>query len=121
MLQKTYPYYLANKPVSPNADLEVTDKYTGEVATRVAMADADAIDQGIAAAVAATLPMRCLRPYERQAVLQHCVQRFTERAEEMADSLCIEAGKPIRDARGEVTRLVRPRTRKIAPMDQVNP
>ena len=45
MLQETYPYYLANKPVSPNADLEVTDKYTGEVATRVAMADAAAIDR----------------------------------------------------------------------------
>ena len=106
MLQETYPYYLANKPVSPNADLEVTDKYTGEVATRVAMADADAIDRGIAAAVAAALPMRRLRPYERQAVLQHCVQRFTERAEELADSLCIEAGKPINDSRGEVSRLI---------------
>jgi hypothetical protein len=40
MLKPTYPYYLANKPVCANADLEVTDKYTGEVATRVAMADA---------------------------------------------------------------------------------
>ncbi|MCH7751258.1 MAG: aldehyde dehydrogenase family protein [Planctomycetes bacterium] len=106
MLQETYPYYLANKPLSPNASLEVIDKYTGEVATRVAMADADAIDRGIGAAVAAAQPMRCLRPYERQAVLQHCVQRFTERAEELADSLCIEAGKPIKDSRGEVSRLI---------------
>jgi acyl-CoA reductase-like NAD-dependent aldehyde dehydrogenase len=39
-------------------------------------------------------------------VLQHCVRRFQERAEELALALCIEAGKPIRDARGEVTRLV---------------
>jgi len=106
MLLHTYPYYLANKPLSPNADLEVTDKYTGEVATRVAMADAAAIDRGIGAAVAAAQPMRRLRPYERQAVLQHCVQRFTERAEELADSLCIEAGKPIQDSRGEVSRLI---------------
>jgi acyl-CoA reductase-like NAD-dependent aldehyde dehydrogenase len=36
----------------------------------------------------------------------HCVERFRERAEELAVALCIEAGKPIRDARGEVTRLV---------------
>ena len=32
--------------------------------------------------------------------------RFKERFDELANSLCIEAGKPIRDARGEVTRLI---------------
>ncbi|MFT7484568.1 MAG: acyl-CoA reductase-like NAD-dependent aldehyde dehydrogenase [Candidatus Paceibacteria bacterium] len=36
----------------------------------------------------------------------HCVRRFEERFDELAQSLCIEAGKPIRDSRGEVTRLV---------------
>ena len=35
-LKAAYPYYLANKPEQPNADLEVVDKYTGKVATRVA-------------------------------------------------------------------------------------
>jgi len=39
-------------------------------------------------------------------VLMHCVRRFTERADELAEALCIEAGKPIRDSRGEVTRLI---------------
>lgn len=106
MLQKSYPYYLANKPESPNADLVVTDKYTGKSATRVALADATAIDRGIAGAVAATEPMRRMAPYQRQAVLQHCVQRFTERAEELAYALCVEAGKPIKDSRGEVSRLI---------------
>jgi len=47
-----------------------------------------------------------MAPYERQNVLNHCVHRFEERAEELAMSLCIEAGKPIRDARGEVSRLI---------------
>lgn len=106
MLEETYPYYLANKPQSPNVDLKVTDKYTGDVATRVALADAAAIDRAIAATVEATEPMRKLPPYERQAVLQHCVERFTERFEELAMSLCIEAGKPIKDSRGEVSRLI---------------
>jgi acyl-CoA reductase-like NAD-dependent aldehyde dehydrogenase len=101
-----YPYYLANKAEQPNADLEVTDKYTGKVVTRVALADAKAIDQGIAAAVDATEPMRRMPPYERQAVLQHCVKRFQERSDELAELLCIEAGKPIKDSRGEVSRLI---------------
>ncbi len=106
MLQKSYPYYLANEAVSPNTDLVVTDKFTGEPATRVAMADASTIDCAIASAVEATEPMRRMAPYERQAVLNHCVDRFTERAEELAYSLCVEAGKPIKDSRGEVSRLI---------------
>jgi acyl-CoA reductase-like NAD-dependent aldehyde dehydrogenase len=83
MLEESYPYYLANRPDAPNTDLEVLDKYTGEVATRVAMADAEAIDRAIGAAEAAAAPMRELRAYQRQAVLDHCVRRFRERAEEL--------------------------------------
>ena len=106
MLEESYPYYLANRPGTPNTDLEVLDKYTGEVATRVAMADAEAIDRAIAAAEAAAAPMRELRAYQRQAILDHCVRRFRERAEELTLALCIEAGKPVKDARGEVGRLI---------------
>ncbi|RYG68756.1 aldehyde dehydrogenase family protein, partial [bacterium] len=38
--------------------------------------------------------------------LQHCVDRFKERSEELAYALCVEAGKPIKDSRGEVGRLI---------------
>ena len=105
-LRDTYPLYVANVPEQPNADLVVTDKFTGNPATRVAMADAATIDRGIAAAVAAAEPMARMASFERQAVLAHCVKRFTERADELAQALCIEAGKPIRDSRGEVGRLI---------------
>ncbi len=106
MLREQYPYYLANEAHQPNADLEVTDKYTGLVATRVAMADPAAIDAGIAAAEGACEAMAAMPAHARQAVLNHCVRRFEERFDELADALCIEAGKPINDARGEVTRLI---------------
>lgn len=75
-LKRSYPYWLAGRPVAANTDLAVTDKFTGEVATRVALADAAAIDRAIAAAVAAAQPMREMAAYERQAVLSHCVERF---------------------------------------------
>jgi acyl-CoA reductase-like NAD-dependent aldehyde dehydrogenase len=106
MLRERYPYYLGGRPVAANADLEVTDKYTGAVATRVALADDAALDDAIGRAVAAAEAMRYLPAYARQAVLAHCVRRFQERADELALALCIEAGKPIRDSRGEVTRLI---------------
>lgn len=106
MLQESYPFYLANKPEQPNTDLNVYDKYTGEVATKVAMASPKHIDQAIAAAVKSQPALNAMPAYERQAILHHCVQRFTKRSEELAEALCIEAGKPIKDSRGEVTRLI---------------
>ena len=105
-LKKTYPYYLANKPVATNTDLEVLDKYTGKRVTRVAVADAKAVGKAITAAYKAREAMAAFPPGARREVLEHCVRRFEERREELALALCIEAGKPIADARGEVTRLI---------------
>jgi acyl-CoA reductase-like NAD-dependent aldehyde dehydrogenase len=105
-LKPIYPLYLNNEAQQPNTDLEVTDKFTGEVAFRVAQADAAIIEEGIAGAVRATEPMARMPSYERQAVLQHCVDRFRERFDELAYALCVEAGKPIKDSEGEVTRLI---------------
>jgi acyl-CoA reductase-like NAD-dependent aldehyde dehydrogenase len=106
MLRETYPYYLANRPEAPNADLAVFDKYAGEVATRVALASPAAIDAAMASGAAAVESMRGMAAFERQRVLAHCVRRFEERRDELALALCIEAGKPIRDSRGEVARLI---------------
>ena len=106
MLNETYPYYLAGRAEWANAELAVTNKYSGEVVTRVAKAGPEAIERAIAAAVAAAEPMRRLPGWRRREVLQFCVLRLRERADELARMLCIEAGKPIRDSRGEVARLI---------------
>lgn len=119
ILQTSYPIYVANRPEQPNTDLEVTDKYSGETVTRTALADPATIDRAIAAAVGAAAPMARMAAYERRAVLEHCVRRFTERAEELAQMLRIEAGKPIKDSRGEVTRLID--TFRLAADESVRP
>ncbi len=105
-LARRYPYYLAGTAIAANTDLEVLDKYSGKVATRVAMGDAAAIRKAIVAAHRAREAMAAFTPDRRRDVLEHCVRRFGERADELALALCIEAGKPIKDARGEVTRLI---------------
>lgn len=104
--KETHPLYLNNRAVQPNADLSVTDKFTGEVAFRVALATPDIIATAIAGAERATPAMAKMASYERQAVLDHCVRRFRERFDELAWTLCVEAGKPLTDAEGEVTRLI---------------
>lgn len=105
-LKDVYPLYLNNKAVQPNTDLAVTDKFTGEVAFRTALATPDVIDEAIAGAVRAAEPMAKLASYEKRDVLDHCVKRFAERKDELAYALCVEAGKPIADSEGEVGRLI---------------
>ncbi len=105
-LDATYPYWLGGRPEAPNQALPVTDKYTGDVVARVALADAHAIERAIAAATAAAPAMRRLRAYERKAVLDHCVTRLLEEQEFLARMLQIEGGKALPHARGEVTRLI---------------
>ncbi len=106
MFKQQYPYYLAGEAVQPNADLAVTNKYTGEEACRVALANPDAIDAGIAAAVEGFEEARKLPSYARQDILKHMAGCFRDRHDELAYALCIEAGKPIKDAKGEVMRLI---------------
>ncbi len=106
MKTATYPLWLGNRPIQANADLDVIDKFSGERIAQVAIADGKTVDHAIDLAVAAEEPMRQMPAYQRQAILAHCIARFQQRSGELADVLCHEAGKPIRDARGEVTRLI---------------
>ena len=45
MIKDRYPYFLAGRPVTSDQELEVTNKYTGDVVSRVSLADEAAIDQ----------------------------------------------------------------------------
>ena len=106
MLRPRYPYYLANAAAEGTTTLPVVDKYSGAKATEVSLASAAVLDVAIGWAVKAAPAMAALGGFEKAEVLEHCVKRFTERQEELAVALCIEAGKPIKDSRGEVTRLI---------------
>ena len=97
-LKESYPLYLANKPVAPNHDLKVYNKYTGKVATHVALADEKIVDEAITAAVKAQPLMAAMPSYERKEVLLKVVEQLTTRHEEFSEALAIEAGKPIKCA-----------------------
>ncbi|KAF4674024.1 Succinate-semialdehyde dehydrogenase, mitochondrial [Perkinsus chesapeaki] len=105
-IAEKWPFYLAGKPVYANGDLNVTDKYTGNVVCHVALAHEADIDKAIEKAHSAEKKMAQMPAYQRKAVLLHCVAEFRKRFDELAYCLCIEAGKPIVDARGEVNRLI---------------
>lgn len=51
MLRETCSHDLGNEPEAPSHDRAVVDEYTGELATRMALADDDVIDRVSALAV----------------------------------------------------------------------
>lgn len=106
MFRATYPFWLASRAVQPNADLAVLDKHTGAIVTRVAQASAADIDVAFTAAAAAAPAMAAMPAHQRRDVLLQAAAAFAAQRELLAQVLCAEAGKPIRDARGEVTRLI---------------
>ncbi len=104
MLKDAYPYFLAGEAVYANTDLVVTNKYTSQPATKVALAGADVIDEAIDAAVQAQKELDKWPSHRRRAVLEHVVNGIDARFEDFAHALAVEAGKPIKDARGETER-----------------
>ena len=100
------PLWLASEALVTQSALEVRDKFDGRLAACVARAGPAQLERAIGAAAACAPQMRRVPAHQRRDALLHCVRRFEERAEELAQLLCTEAGKPIRDSRGEVTRLV---------------
>jgi acyl-CoA reductase-like NAD-dependent aldehyde dehydrogenase len=106
MSTTTFPYYLANRAVQANTDLTVEDKHTGEVAYRVAKADGQALEDAIAAADRAAEAMAAFPSHKRRDVLLHCVEQFKARRDELVEVLIVEGGKVIKDAQGEVQRLI---------------
>jgi len=105
-IAKSYPYYLANRPIFEKNTLPVLDKYTDQTVSEISQADKNTLIKAIQYAVEATVPFRQMAAYERQEVLFHCVKRFKERKEELIEVMSIEAGKKIQDSKGEVDRFL---------------
>lgn len=84
----------------------ITRPFDGSPVGEVALAtDAD-MDDAIASASEAFDAMRRLPTHARVAILEGTADRLEARIEELAQLLSDESGKPIRYARGEVTRAV---------------
>ncbi len=84
--------------------LDIRSPYSGEVVGRVAKAGATEAHRAVdAAARALESP---LPAHERAAILDRVAALLQERREEVAQTICAEAAKPIRTARVEASRAV---------------
>jgi glyceraldehyde-3-phosphate dehydrogenase (NADP+) len=83
---------------------EVRSPWNGEVLRRVAQASATQAERGLATAFAARPRLAAQTTGKRREVLQGIASGLRARAEEMAQLICHEAGKPLTLARVEVAR-----------------
>jgi glyceraldehyde-3-phosphate dehydrogenase (NADP+) len=100
----TVPIFLAGEFVEAGTPLEVRNPATGELVATTFQAGPDELERATRAAVEAFERTRRLGSYERRDALAHVAQRIGEDADELTELLSRESGKPVRDARGEVTR-----------------
>jgi acyl-CoA reductase-like NAD-dependent aldehyde dehydrogenase len=100
----THGFLLNGRWIEEGASVPIHSPYSGEVVSQVVAATRTHAEQAIDGAVAAFAITRKMPAYERQRVLERVSAGIAARAEEFARSMALEAGKPIRTARGEVSR-----------------
>jgi acyl-CoA reductase-like NAD-dependent aldehyde dehydrogenase len=98
------PLFLDGEWIETGAWHEVRSPYSDEVVGRVAKAGAAETRRALDAA--ARVLASPLLAHERAAILDRVAALLEERREEVARTICAEAGKPIRTARGEAARAV---------------
>ncbi|HEY8921630.1 MAG TPA: aldehyde dehydrogenase family protein [Candidatus Limnocylindria bacterium] len=101
---ETVPIFLAGEFVDAGTPLEVRDPATGELVATTWQAGPEELERATIAAVEAFAATRRLASFERRDALAHVAERISQDADELAELLSRESGKPIRDAKGEVAR-----------------
>jgi acyl-CoA reductase-like NAD-dependent aldehyde dehydrogenase len=100
------PLVIGGRRVTTDAHVDVFAKANGELIGRACLAGPVELEAAIAAAVKAAPAMADLAACDRERSLQSICTQLRTREDEFARLLCREVGKPIRDARGEVARMI---------------
>lgn len=107
MLKEIAKYPLKIKGSSEGELNEVKSPYNGEAIAAVAQADEKAIKQAIAQAKETfENVMRKMPAHKRAEILLNTAKLLGEHHEDMARTIALEGGKPIKDARIEVSRSI---------------
>ncbi|RAT95349.1 aldehyde dehydrogenase [Brevibacillus sp. Leaf182] len=98
--------FIGGEWVPATAHAPLFSPCTGHEIAQISQADSSLVEKAIAAAHGATAVMRRLPAYQRAFLLEKISILMNERLEEAARIIAIEAGKPIKTARGEVIRTI---------------
>jgi len=101
---KTFGFLVDGRWHTEGERIEIYSPGTGEVAGATYRASGTHVEAAIAAATRAFEITRKMGGYERQSILRGVAERLERHREELAHTLALEAGKPIKAARVEVER-----------------
>ncbi|MFG2038384.1 aldehyde dehydrogenase family protein [Dactylosporangium sp. NPDC048998] len=100
------PFFIAGRPASSDDVVEIRHPYDGRPVGSTSNATPEQVEEAVAAAAAVAAEAAALPASARAAALDHVSARLKERAEEVARLITAENGKPLKWARGEVSRAV---------------
>jgi acyl-CoA reductase-like NAD-dependent aldehyde dehydrogenase len=99
-------FWLAGRKATGDDTLDVTSPWDGRSVGSISLPTADQVEEAVAAAARVAAEFSATPAHVRAAALDHVTRRVTERAEEIAELISAENGKPMKWARGEVGRCI---------------
>lgn len=101
-----HAFWLAGRQATGETAFDVTSPWDGRTVGTVSVPSEAQVEEAVAAAYAVRDEFAATPAHVRAAALAHVARRLGERAEEIAQLISAENGKPIKWARGEVGRAV---------------
>lgn len=105
-MQETRPFLVHGQWKSGELSAPVVDPFTGKLLAQVTQATESDVDEAIASTCSAAATMGQLPAHARYNILQQVAALLYRRRDEFAQVITAEAGKPITDARREVSRAI---------------
>lgn len=101
---KNYKYYVGGQWKKSKQILTIKNPYNNEIVFKTFIPTEDDLETAISKAQSAFAETRKLPSYKRAEILLSVNQQLKERKEEVARSITLQSGKPIKDAYFEVER-----------------
>ncbi|MGI8478202.1 MAG: aldehyde dehydrogenase family protein, partial [Thermomicrobiales bacterium] len=103
-MTKRHPMFLAGEWAESADPIDIVNPFNGETLGTTFQASREQVEAAIVAAQSVFPSLRATPVYDRVSLLKALAAKLKERRDEVARTIALEAGKPIRDAEIETDR-----------------
>ncbi|MBI5561074.1 MAG: aldehyde dehydrogenase family protein, partial [Deltaproteobacteria bacterium] len=105
-MKREYPILIGGRRIKTGSALDVINPYTGDAAGVTYLAGTIELEEAVGRSVEAFETLKGYTTCKRAEIIEGVARGITERGEELARIIALEAGKPIKDSRAEVKRAI---------------